>query len=84
LLKENDYFTLTIFSTEAKVKFDDKITDENKIKIINIINNLYAFGGTNISEGLFTALNLINNNKKIGSIEKRYIILFTGIFYSYF
>ena len=57
LMNEDDYFSLVKFSyTATLVNNLTQMTSENKTKILNSINDLYATGGTNIYSGLKESL----------------------------
>ena len=71
----------------ALVKFDDyavvvnnftKMTEENKTLLIENIDKLYAYGGTNILEGLSKGLDLITNDYSSGDRVVSMILLSDG------
>ena len=67
LMDETDNFALVTFSDEAQlVNGLTKMTSENKKKILNNLSTLSANGGTNIYEGLKTALDLLTNDYSSG------------------
>ena len=68
LMDEKDRICLILFSELAEKYYDlNYLTRENKDKLINLIDKIYAGGGTNILSGLQIAIDVLKkdlNNKK--------------------
>ena len=79
LMDETDNFALVTFSDEAQlVNGLTKMTSENKKIILNNLSTLSANGGTNIYEGLKTALDLLTNDYSSGDRVASIILLSDG------
>uniref|UniRef100_A0A7S4IHF9 VWFA domain-containing protein n=2 Tax=Vannella robusta TaxID=1487602 RepID=A0A7S4IHF9_9EUKA len=76
VLSENDRFALVQFDETATVLFGlDYLTAEKKEDILNILQNIRTHGNTNISDGLFTALSILQSRE--GDIPISRILLLT-------
>eukprot|EP00339_Tiarina_fusa_P013977 CAMPEP_0117010480 /NCGR_PEP_ID=MMETSP0472-20121206/9226_1 /TAXON_ID=693140 ORGANISM="Tiarina fusus, Strain LIS" /NCGR_SAMPLE_ID=MMETSP0472 /ASSEMBLY_ACC=CAM_ASM_000603 /LENGTH=412 /DNA_ID=CAMNT_0004713023 /DNA_START=302 /DNA_END=1537 /DNA_ORIENTATION=+ len=76
VLNENDRFALVQFDETATVLFAlDYLTAEKKSDILEIIQNIQTHGNTNISDGLFTALSILQARE--GEIPISRILLLT-------
>ena len=79
LMNEQDNFALIQFSTSADLLAPPtKMTPENKAKILDLVQNLYAYGGTNIYSGLEEGLKLIDNDYSSGKRIASIILLSDG------
>jgi len=66
ILKEWDRFSLVQFNDQAKTLIDlQYMTPDNKIKVRNVLQSIQARGNTNLSDGLFTALDILDAQWKI-------------------
>ena len=53
MMDQKDRIALVLFESEAKLYYDiNYLTQENKSKIKELINNINASGGTNIASGV--------------------------------
>ena len=79
LMNENDTFALIAFNNNSRVINNLTITNSNnKNEIIEKINSLEAYGGTNILSGLKAGLNLIKNDFSTGEKVCSMILLSDG------
>ena len=79
-MNEDNYFSLVKFSnTTTLVNNLTQMTSENKTNILKSINDLYAYGGTNIYSRLKESLELINSNYSSGKRIASMILLSDGI-----
>ena len=79
LMNEEDNFALVKFDDYAVVVNNfTKMTEENKTLLIENIDKLYAYGGTNILEGLSKGLDLITNDYSSGDRVVSMILLSDG------
>ena len=74
LMDEKDRICLILFNELAKKYYDlNYLTKENKENLINLIDKIYAGGGTNILSGLQIAIDVLkkelNNEKKEKSVS---------------
>ena len=74
LMDEKDRICLILFSELAENYYDlNYLTKENKDNLINLIDKIYAGGGTNILSGLQIAIDVLkkelNNEKKEKSVS---------------
>ena len=66
-----DRIALVLFENEAKLYYDiNYLTQENKSKIKELINNIHASGGTNIGGGLEIAVEILKKQKENKTIEE--------------
>ena len=71
-LSTNDIFGLVTFDNIVNKDFStDFMNDENKLKIKNIVEKLEVGATTNLSGGLFNAIEQINNYKKLNKEDTR-------------
>ena len=79
LMNETDNFALVTFSSSSQtINNLTKMTKENKNLILDNIENLYAYGGTNIYSGLEEGLKLIKNDYSSGDRIASMILLSDG------
>ena len=79
LMKEEDNFALVEFESKAKVVNNfTKMAEENKTLLMKNIDNLKAYGGTNILDGLKKALDLITDDYSSGERIASLILLSDG------
>ena len=79
LMNEEDKFALIEFSNEENIiNYLTKMTEENKALILKNIDNLYAYGGTNILDGLKAAVDLIEDDYSSGERVASLILLSDG------
>ena len=79
LMNETDNFALVTFSSSSQtINNLTKMTEENKNLILYNIENLYAYGGTNIYSGLEEGLKLIKNDYSSGDRIASMILLSDG------
>ena len=71
MMDQKDRIALVLFSSEAKLYYDiNYLTQENKSKIKDLINNINASGGTNIASGLEIAVEILKKQKENKNIEE--------------
>ena len=71
MMDQKDRIALVLFSSEAKLYYDiNYLTQENKSKIKELINNINASGGTNIASGLEIAVEILKKQKENKTIEE--------------
>ena len=64
MMDPKDRISLILFSSDAKLYYDlNYLTSENKIKLKNLINEINAYGGTNIANGLKIAIDILKKEK---------------------
>lgn len=80
VLTENDRFALVHFNEAATVLFAlDYMTADNKALVRCILMNIKAFGDTNIGDGLFTALSIIQSRSDEKLPISRILLLTDGL-----
>jgi len=80
VLTEKDRFALIHFNESATVLFAlDYVTNENKSLILCILQNIKAFGDTNIGDGLFTALSILQSRSEEQLPISRILLLTDGL-----
>lgn len=78
VLTERDRFALVQFNETATVLFAlDYLTMENKSKILVLLQKIGTSGNTNISDGLFTALNILQSREGDDQIPISRVLLLT-------
>ena len=79
VLSENDRLALVQFNEKASILFDlDYLTKNNKTKVLQIIQNIKTQRNTNISEGLFTAISILNSRIEKNLPISRILLLTDG------
>jgi Mg-chelatase subunit ChlD len=79
LMNEEDNLALITFSSDAEVINElTPMTQENKTDLLKNIDNLYAYGGTNIYPALEKALDLIAHDYSTGERIASIILLSDG------
>lgn len=64
MMDPKDRIALILFSNDAKLYYDlNYLTEENKKKLKELINQIYAGGGTNIASGLQVAVDILKKEK---------------------
>lgn len=80
VLTEKDRFALVHFNEKATVLFSlDYVTNENKSLLLCILQNIQAIGNTNISDGLFTALSILQARQDDNLPISRILLLTDGL-----
>lgn len=80
VLTEEDRFALIHFNEAASVLFAlDYVTNENKSLILCILQNIQAFGESNIGDGLFTALSIVQSRNDEKLPISRILLLTDGL-----
>eukprot|EP01095_Lingulamoeba_sp_RSL-Kostka_P000761 TRINITY_DN1104_c0_g5_i1.p1 TRINITY_DN1104_c0_g5~~TRINITY_DN1104_c0_g5_i1.p1 ORF type:complete len:526 (+),score=133.22 TRINITY_DN1104_c0_g5_i1:96-1673(+) len=65
-LTEQDRLSIIQFNDNAEILCPlIYLTEENKIEIVEVLHSIKACGNTNISDGLFTALDVLEENKQL-------------------
>lgn len=76
-LTENDRFALVSFSNNALVQSSFiNVTTDNRYSLQNTVNSIKSSGGTNMGDGLMTALQLLQNNRSDNA--KKVLLLSDG------
>jgi len=71
MMEQKDRIALVLFESQAKLLYDiDYLTPKNKTKVKDLINNIYAGGGTNIASGLEIAVGILKKQKENKTIEE--------------
>jgi Mg-chelatase subunit ChlD len=71
MMDQKDRIALVLFESQAKLLYDiDYLTPKNKTKVKDLINNIYAGGGTNIASGLEIAVEILKKQKENKTIEE--------------
>jgi len=64
MMDPKDRIALILFSSNAELYYDlNYLTEENKNKLKELINQIYASGGTNIANGLQVAVDILKKEK---------------------
>lgn len=79
VLSENDRLALVQFNETASILYDlDYLTMENKTKVLKILQTIRTHRNTNIHDGLFTALSILNSRNEIKLPISRILLLTDG------